>query len=152
MTEQKIDKAEIFRVMSKYQKMFGLDDEKGDIEILKHVESGLSYDIMNLFVEPPSNCQQCSKNAKGKGRITAKSIPEGIQFALLCEKCVKASLDSPTKCTIENVNGNAVFKCPHCLLTAPLSNQQFFATHNCVNVTMTRDFAASLSGDAKNDK
>ena len=65
MTE--VDKAEVFRVMSKYQKMFGLDDEKGDLKILELVESGLTYEIMKLFVETPSNCQQCSKNAKGKG-------------------------------------------------------------------------------------
>lgn len=145
-----IDKGEIFRVMSKYQKMFGLDDPKGDLLILKLVEEGLTYDIMKLFVEPPENCMECSKNTKGKGKITAKEIPEGIHFKFLCEKCIKKSLDTPTKCTIENINGKVVYKCPHCLLTAPLSDKVFFATHNCVNITMTREFANSIGGEGKN--
>lgn len=144
-----IDKREVFRVMSKYQKMFGLDNEQGDKIILEWVDDGLTYDIMKLFVEPPQNCQQCSKNTKSKGKITAKQIPEGILFTFLCEKCIMRSLDTPTKCTIENINGEVMFKCPHCLLTRPVSDVKFFATHNCVNVTMTRDFASSLSEDDK---
>jgi len=147
MTE-KIDSGEVFRIMSKFQKAFGIDDDQGDLLMLKMVEEeGMTYDVMKLFVEPPNNCHQCSKNTKGKGRITAKQIPEGLHLKFLCEKCIKRNLDTPTSCTIENVNGKVVYKCPHCLLTAPLSDVKFFATHNCVNITMTRDFASSLSGD-----
>ncbi len=142
-----IDRAEIFRVMSKFQKMFELDDPKGDLMILKWVEDGMSYDIMKLYVEPPANCHQCSKNIKGEGRIVAKQIQEGMLFSYLCPKCIKRNLDTPTACTIENVNGKVVFKCPHCLLTRPFSDVKFFATHNCVNITMTREFASSIGED-----
>lgn len=144
MTE--IDKREIFRVMNKYQEMFDISDER----VLELVDAGMPYEVMKLLIEPPENCHSCKKNVKGHGQITTKEVPEGLFFEYLCPKCIKKRLDTPTKCTIQQDDkGNWIYKCPHCLLEAPMSDVKFFATHNCVNITMTRDFANSLS---KGDK
>jgi len=143
MTEVIPDRSEVFRVMNKFQEEYGINDK----QINEFVDDGLSFDVMKLLIEPPENCTSCSKNTKKEGQITIKQVPQGMKFDYLCNKCLKKNLDGPTKCTIQkNKKGETVYHCPHCLLERPITDTKFFKDHNCLNISMTRDFAKSLTG------